>query len=95
MNGPKKHIIQKVILLMKSGKIILGISLGVILINFLAKSKTKKIINKPTSKQYKNRLEEFCLNDIDQARNEFEDFLNLGLSPSDAFELTIVRRVFI
>lgn len=95
MNGLKKHIIQKAIPVTKSGKIILGISLGIVFLGFLAKNKPKKTVNKPTSRQYKNRLEEFCLNDIDQAKDEFEDFLNLGFNPSDAFELTIIRRVFI
>jgi len=58
--------------------------------------KAKKSSNVlPTASQYENRLEEFCLFDVEQAKHEFNSFLDLGLNPSDAFELTVIKRIYV
>lgn len=79
----------------KSGRIL--ILLGLISsAYFMANHKKQKNKHKKiTATQYKNRLEEFCLQDLIQAQGEFDDFINMGFNPSDAFELTIIRRVFV
>ena len=57
--------------------------------------KNRQFSNKPTVNQYKNRLEEFCLDDLSQAHIEYQEFLDMGFTPTDSFELTIVKRVFV
>lgn len=49
---------------------------------------------KPNRQQYKNRLSEFCLDDFDNASNEYDTFVDMGFSDSDAFDLTIVRKFY-
>jgi hypothetical protein len=59
----------------------------------------KKNVNKkslpPTVDQYFNRLEEFCVNDLSIAQEEFWEFIDMGLTARDAFELTIIKRVYV
>lgn len=80
----------------KSGKILF--LFGLLSSTYFAMHSCKKQKvkhNKTTTSQYKNRLEEFCLQDLSQAQDEFDSFINMGFNPSDAFELTIIRRVFV
>lgn len=56
-------------------------------------TKTKK--QQPTITQYINRLNEFSLFDFDNAVQEFNSFLSMGVNPDDAFELTVVKRIYI
>jgi hypothetical protein len=82
---------------MKNGKILFSVGTIVLFFSLKKLLNNKKIIlvDGPTIMQLKNRLDEFCLSDIEIAKNEFEGFMNLGLSPKDAFELTIVKRVYV
>lgn len=59
-----------------------------------SKNTSKKILP-PTIDQYFNRLEEFCVNDLSIAQEEFWEFIDMGLSARDAFELTIIKRVYV
>jgi hypothetical protein len=81
---------------MKSGRIaVIVFPLSLLALAILS-IKNKKVKNtKPTVSQYENRLGEFCLFDTEQAKDEFYSFLDLGFNPSDAFELTIVKRVYV
>jgi hypothetical protein len=47
--------------------------------------------NKTTVDQYLNRLSEFFLDDISCAKNDFFELLDMGLNPSDCFEITIAK----
>lgn len=83
---------------MKSGKILFVSIVGTATIVFsfiYKKNKLQKIKSKPTVDQYRNRLEEFCLFDIEEAKCEFESFLEIGFNPRDAFDLTIIKRIYV
>jgi hypothetical protein len=81
---------------MKSGKKSLIIfSMSILALAIVSIKNKKRKLPKPTVYQYENRLEEFCLFDVDQAKSEFHSFLELGFNPSDAFELTIIKRVYV
>lgn len=80
---------------MKSGKLLLLLApISIIAAHFLIK-RTVSYSAVPNASQYRNRLDEFCINDVDQAKGEFEEFLSMGFNPSDAFDMTIIKRVFI
>jgi hypothetical protein len=81
---------------MKSGKSAIIVLTTILLTYFLiVKNMKNKNYKKPTADQYKNRLNEFCLFDIEEAKIEFNSFLELGFNAKDAFELTIVKRVYV
>lgn len=80
---------------MKSGRLILLLIPVSIIAAHTFLKKNVKYTAVPDARQYKNRLNEFCINDVDQAKNEFEEFLGMGFNPSDAFDMTIIKRVFI
>jgi hypothetical protein len=61
----------------------------------LKKKKQIKTKHNPTVSQYLHRLNEFCLDDLEYAQKEFWEFIDMGLNASDAFELTVIRRVYI
>jgi|LakMenEpi03Aug12_release.lakeMendotaPanAssembly.Ray.scaffolds.fasta_scaffold1733953_2 hypothetical protein len=81
---------------MKNGKLIIAVTIFFVAGIALGSFKTKpKAIKKPATKdQYKNRLSEFYLSDIEQGQKEFDEFVDLGLSNSDAFDLTIVKKFY-
>jgi hypothetical protein len=72
-----------------AGLFIIGLALG--------SSHKKKFVqqsvhaNKITVDQYLNRLSEFFLDDISCAKNDFFELLDMGLNPSDCFEITIAK----
>lgn len=79
---------------MKNGKYI-SLFLSVILFSTYIIYKKNNLKNNPSKIQYKKRLEEFCLHDIENAKKEFDEFLSLGMNNDEAFELTIARRVYL
>ena len=42
--------------------------------------------------QYLNRLQEFCLYDLEGAKQEFISLINSGLNYEDAFNLTLISK---
>ena len=49
-----------------------------------------KDLNKsgPTNSQYLNRLTEFFDDDLDEAKKEYFEYIDMGFNPSDAFDIT-------
>lgn len=72
-----------------AGLFIIGLALG----NSHKKKFVQQTINvnKTTVDQYLNRLSEFFLDDISYAKNDFFKLLDIGLNPSDCFEITIAK----
>lgn len=81
---------------MKNGRIVFFIASCFVIGAALAQINKKPIKTKiaATKDQYKNRLKEFYLDDVDEAQKEFDEFVDLGLSNSDAFDLTIVKKFY-
>ena len=48
-----------------------------------------------TIDQYLNRLKEFFLNDVDTAKKEFFELLDMGINPSDCFEIVVSKVVLV
>lgn len=57
--------------------------------------KNIKVINKTTIDQYMNRLTEFFFEDINSAKSTFFELLDMGLNPSDCFEITIAKQALV
>lgn len=64
----------------------------------LGKVNSKKFMDKKISnvnqvnvEQYLNRLSEFFIEDIYEAKNDFLELLDMGFNPSDCFEITIAK----
>lgn len=77
-------------------KLILGSLFTIAFI--LGKVNSKKFIDKKISninqvnvEQYLNRLNEFFIEDIYEAKNDFLELLDMGFNPSDCFEITIAK----
>lgn len=77
-------------------KLILGSLFTIAFI--LGKVNSKKFIDKKISnvnqvnvEQYLNRLSEFFIEDIYEAKNDFLELLDMGFNPSDCFEITIAK----
>ena len=81
MNGKSISII--------AGLFVIGLALGT--------NHKKKFVNQHVSTntitidQYMNRLSEFFIDDINNAKGNFFELLDMGLNPSDCFEITIAR----
>jgi hypothetical protein len=81
MNGKSISII--------AGLFAIGLALGT--------NHKKKFVNQHVSTntitidQYMNRLSEFFIDDINNAKGNFFELLDMGLNPSDCFEITIAR----
>lgn len=80
--------------MMKNGKSIIFLaacfSTGYLIAKGQNQPKEKKTV---TAQQYKNRLEEFCLYDLEKARKEYDEFIDMGFTELDSFELTVVARM--
>ena len=92
----EKHIlVRKKITPMKNGKytktVIVSFLIGALLANvsFKKKSFQKDEVN---WMQYLNRLQEFCLYDLDGAKQEFISLINSGLNYEEAFNLTLISK---
>ena len=92
----EKHIlVRKKIMQMKNGKytktVIVSFLIGALLANvsFRKKSFQKDEVN---WMQYLNRLQEFCLYDLDGAKQEFISLINSGLDYEEAFNLTLISK---
>ena len=81
---------------MKNGKALAFLA-GCFCVGYLlAKGQDKPTQRKSVSaEQYKNRLEEFCLYDLDKAKKEYDEFIDMGFTELDSFELTVVARMSI
>lgn len=83
----------------KSGSIfavLSGCIVGFIFIVKLNKIKNKNLITvQPTIEQYLNRLNEFSMFDLDNVEEEFYSFLDMGFNLEDAFQLTVIKRIYI
>jgi len=79
---------------MKSGKkavillglCVLGYAMGSNALHFRRIKKTQRAI---TWIQYLNRLEEFCINDIEQSKIYFVHLIEDGISLEEAFNMTV------
>jgi hypothetical protein len=80
---------------MKNGKhtktVIVSFLIGTLLANvsFRKKSLQKDEVN---WMQYLNRLQEFCLYDLDGAKQEFVSLINSGANYEEAFNLTLISK---
>jgi hypothetical protein len=79
----------------KNGKILMVLSAVSFLCYFAVTTNTKQKKHKASVFQYENRLKEFCIFDIEEAKEEFHSFLHMGFNPTDAFDLTVIKRVYI
>ncbi len=81
---------------MKNGRVLMFLAgclaTGYLLAKSQDKPKQKKSV---TAQQYKNRLEEFCLYDLEKAKQEYDEFIGMGFTELDSFELTVVARISI
>ena len=82
-------------MLMKNGKytkvIIASFFFGALLANFSFKKVSSKK-DEVNWMQYLNRLQEFCLYDLDGAKQEFMSLINSGLNYEEAFNLTLISK---
>jgi hypothetical protein len=71
--------------------VVVSFLIGALLANvsFRKKSLEKDEINWI---QYLNRLQEFCLYDLEGAKQEFISLINSGLNYEDAFNLTLISK---
>jgi hypothetical protein len=46
-----------------------------------------------TTQQCLNRLSEFCIEDFSSAKNEFFEFIEMGFSPKESFEIVSAKAV--
>lgn len=71
--------------------VVVSFLIGALLANvsFRKKSLEKDEIN---WMQYLNRLQEFCLYDLEGAKQEFISLINSGLNYEDAFNLTLISK---
>jgi len=80
---------------MKNGKytktLIVSFLIGALLANvsFRKKSLQKDEVN---WMQYLNRLQEFCLYDLEGAKQEFVSLINSGADYEEAFNLTLISK---
>jgi len=86
-----------IVTMMKNGKFILLTATAVILLaaKKLKANKNEVEVSAPSFLQYKNRLNEFRINDLENANTEYKEFIEMGLNPRDAFELTVARAIFL
>jgi hypothetical protein len=81
-------------MMMKNSKSVIFLAgcfcIGYLIAKSQDKPKEKKMV---TAQQYKNRLEEFCLYDLDKAKKEYDEFIGMGFTELDSFELTVVARM--
>jgi len=68
------------------GLCVLGYAMGSNALHFRRIKKTQKAI---TWIQYLNRLEEFCINDIEQSKIYFVHLIEDGISLDEAFNMTV------
>lgn len=77
-------------------KIIAGLFLAGFLIGKLKansfKNNLKTKNNKPNVAQYINRLSEFFFDDLDEAKSDFFELLDMGFSSEDCFQITIAKK---
>ena len=92
----ERHIlVRKKIMQMKNIKytkiVVVSFLIGALLANvsFRKKSLEKDQLNWT---QYLNRLQEFCLYDLEGAKQEFISLINSGLNYEDAFNLTLISK---
>jgi hypothetical protein len=71
--------------------VVVSFLVGALLANvsFRKKSLQKDEVN---WMQYLNRLQEFCLYDLDGAKQEFISLINSGLNYEEAFSLTLISK---
>lgn len=71
--------------------VVVSFLIGALLANvsFRKKSLEKDQLNWT---QYLNRLQEFCLYDLEGAKQEFISLINSGLNYEDAFNLTLISK---
>jgi hypothetical protein len=82
MNGKSKLVISSLFIL---GFIAGKINQKKFIDNKNIKSQT---IN---TQQYLNRLSEFFIDDLSNAKEDFFELLDMGFNPSDCFEITIAK----
>lgn len=82
-------------MLMKNGKytkvIIASFFFGALLANVSFKKVSSKK-DEVNWMQYLNRLQEFCLYDLEGAKQEFMSLINSGLNYEEAFNLTLISK---
>lgn len=81
---------------MKNGKIgyvvAAGLFFGFVVFNYNSKKTLAKVSKQPTIKQYINRFEEFFDKpEIESAYADFLIMIDMGFSPSAAFDLIMER----
>ena len=81
---------------MKNGRIghviTVGLIVGFVIFNYNNKKTLSKISKQPTIKQYINRFEEFFDKpEIESAYADFLIMIDMGFSPSAAFDLIMER----
>lgn len=67
-----------------AGFFIVGVALGKAK---QAAFNTQQLQNKLTTEQCLNRLSEFCIDDLPSAKKEFFEFMEMGFTPQESFEI--------
>ena len=67
-----------------AGFFVIGVALGKAKQNAFSNNASK---SKLTTEQCLNRLSEFCIDDPDSAKKDFFEFMEMGFTPEESFEI--------
>jgi len=73
-----------------AGFFVIGVALGKAKQNAFSNNVSK---NKLTTEQCLNRLSEFCIDDPVSAKKDFFEFMEMGFTPEESFEIVSAKEV--
>jgi hypothetical protein len=73
-----------------AGFFAIGVALGKAKQNAFSNNVSK---SKLTTEQCLNRLSEFCIDDPDSAKKDFFEFMEMGFTPEESFEIVSAKEV--
>jgi hypothetical protein len=73
-----------------AGFFVIGVALGKTKQNAFSNNASK---SKLTTEQCLNRLSEFCIDDPDSAKKDFFEFMEMGFTPEESFEIVSAKEV--
>ena len=73
-----------------AGFFVIGVALGKAKQNAFSNNVNK---SKLTTEQCLNRLSEFCIDDPDSAKKDFFEFMEMGFTPEESFEIVSAKEV--
>jgi hypothetical protein len=73
-----------------AGFFVIGVALGKAKQNAFSNNVSN---SKLTTEQCLNRLSEFCIDDPDSAKKDFFEFMEMGFTPEESFEIVSAKEV--